>query len=116
MDETGTTLETTTPTPLFYGNGLRKIEIELPDEFGLTKKIQIRSVHIYLTNGNQKIEVSYCLIWSYNDDEVKREIHHFTLDNSNPMKLYLDIWDKTTVPIETELGKLIADGIISWFN
>lgn len=71
--------------------GLRNIEIPLADEFGLNKKIKIRSVHIYLDEGNQKIEISYYFIWSFENIEVKREIHDFKLDNKNPNKPYLDI-------------------------
>lgn len=106
-ENTGAT-ETNETVPVI--TGLRDIIIPMADEFGLQKCIKIRSLHIYLDkNSGQKIEVSYFIIWSFEGTEVKREISHFTLDNSNPDKLYLDIWDNL-------VGETIAGGIISWFS
>ena len=88
--------------------GLRQIEIQLPDEFGLNKKVKVRSIHIYIEEGNQKVDVSYYFIWNYEGNEVKREIHSFTLDNNGEFQ-YLDYWDAAT-------GDVIQAGIIEWFN
>jgi hypothetical protein len=69
--------------------GLRQIEIQLPDEFGLNKKVKVRSVHIYLEEGGQKVEVSYYIIWSFQENEIKREVNHFRLENTEEFA-YLD--------------------------
>ena len=104
---------------------LRNIDISMPDEFGLTKKIEILDLHIYI--GKQKIEVSYATVWSFNSIEVKREISNFVLfdhpdtiipaEEGSPTapettvvgRKYLTEWDSL-------VGDTIEQGIRSYFS
>lgn len=83
--------------------GLREIIISQPDEFGLTKTIEIQNIHIYIDK--QRIEVSYAFVWKFETAEVKREYNHFILDDQP----HLDYWDET-------LGATIEAGIRKWFE
>lgn len=104
---------------------LREISIDLGTEFGLNKKLVIKSVFIglgvyddndgkdaaTLNKNEQKIRIDYQLIWLKDDGTI------FKSENNNYIQTdeeTLTRWD-TTISND-EIGKTISDGIKLYIN
>jgi hypothetical protein len=104
---------------------LREISIDLGTEFGLNKKLIIKSVFIYLgvyddndgieeaklNKENQKIRIDYQLIWFKDDGTIfKKENNNYIQTDEET----LTRWD--TNISNNEMGKNISDGIKLYIN